>query len=226
MADINIQLQSNANDDLFPKTKSEVVTVDAQGKTLQSKLTDVDNSVAQATQTANTAKTTADNVNKIVRDAFKDNDDVSETHADLKGHLDKVWTRIKTALTNATNALNVANNADGKADNAIQTANAVDVKATNAETLATQADVKADNAVANAQTAQTTANANKKSIDDAKGQSATLKAKIDSIDGSIMAIQGTANTANQNATQATQKANANEIEINNIKNSMIKYKTI
>lgn len=141
MADKNIQLQNQTNDNLYPKTKSELVMT-TETENLSDKLTIMDAATEQAQRTASDAQTKANAVNDEIKAARVDADNTPQTHNSLKAHLDKIWTKLKEAVTNATSALTKANEAKSEAEAATNLAATADTKADNAVTKANQAEIK------------------------------------------------------------------------------------
>lgn len=143
MADKNVQLQSQTNDNLYPKTKAEVVMVTDTEK-LSDKIDTMDVSIAQAQQTADDANATAESVQSEIEAARTDTSDNPQTHSTLKAHFDKIWTQLKTAATNATNALTTANEAKVEAEAATSLAGSAETVANSAQVKAEQVEAKAD----------------------------------------------------------------------------------
>lgn len=120
MSDKNIQLHDDNNNNLFPKTKYEIVMIDTT-KTLKAKLVEIDASISNTDTKATNAQNTINTLNTEISNARVDTSSTPTTHTNLKSHLDKIWTQLKTAATNAANAASTANQANTAATNAQNT---------------------------------------------------------------------------------------------------------
>ena len=152
---------------------------------------------------------------------------VTQESSDLS---DTATTNASTAVTNSTNAVNVANTASTDATNAVNTANTASTNASAAVTTANTADTNATAALNNsresdgsggftsaidkANTAITTANAANTAAAGAVTDSAAAVTTANAASTSAANAVTTANTASSNATTALNTANAADTTAN------------
>lgn len=210
MAEFNIKLHSQTNDDLFPQTKSEIVLVDAQGKTLDVKLGELDARDNQINTLATDAKTVADKANADITQALTDNSNNQTTHGSLKAHLDVIWDELKGSIQLSNQANANANQAIVDAGNATNIANQANQTANNADT-------KADQAIADSATANQVATQANQTANNALNIANQASNKADQAELTANGASQTANNANQVAQQVQADVQQLTTTINDVK---------
>ena len=114
---------------------------------------------------------------------------------DTTEQIENIEAKADTALSNAAEAISIANTAETKADNAISTANTASTNADTAVSIANSANTSAQSAVSTAESAVSTAESAVSTANDAKdiaegAESVALSSKerVDEFDASITAV--------------------------------------